>query len=199
VTDFGQRPGGADASQAKQDDVITALALLHTDVTTTILALIDGIETALAQLHTDVATTILALIDGVEGALAALESDIEALTAQATYVLVDGITFDDDPTSYTSGLIDVSAYRDFLLLISLTVTNSPTNIVIRVLFSDQPAAGWQYVNGPFGDLRYEDSAGTKTEAIHGKCLAPYMGVYVLATGTDATDKFTLTVKAVLIR
>ena len=199
MTDFGQRPSTDGATEAKQDDVLTALGILHTDVASTILALIDGVEGALLLLHTDVATNVVGHIDGIEAQLATLEADIEALTAQATHVLVDNIQFDDDPTSYTAGYIDVSAYRDFLLLISVTVTNSPTDIVIRVMFSDQATAGHLFVNGPFGDLRYAAIAGTKTEAIHGKCLAPYMSVYVLATGTDASNSFTLTVKAVLTR
>jgi len=116
---------------------------------------------------------------------------------QTTHVFVDNITFDDDPTTYTADGLDVSAYREFLLLLDLAVANTPTDIVIRVQFSDDDLIYYTYMNGPFGDLRYEDGAGAKTEVIHGKCIAPFMRLYIAATGTDATDKFILTAKAVL--
>ena len=118
---------------------------------------------------------------------------------QTTHVFVDGITFDDDPTTYTADGLDVSAYHEFLLLLDLAVVQTPTDIVIRVQFSDDDVTYYTYMNGPFGDLRYEDSAGAKAEVIHGQCMAPFMRLYVAATGTDGTDKFILTAKAVLTR
>lgn len=118
---------------------------------------------------------------------------------QTTHVFVDGITFDDDPTTYTTDGLDVSAYHEFLLLLDLAVVNTPTDIVVRVQFSDDDLIYYTYMNGPFGDLRYEDEAGAKAEVIHGKCMAPYMRLYIAATGTDGTDKFILTAKAVLTR
>jgi len=118
---------------------------------------------------------------------------------QTTHVFVDNITFNDDPTTYTSDGIDVSAYREFLLLLDVAVTLATNDIVIRVQFSDDDLTYYTYMNGPFGDLRYEDTAGAKTEVIHGKCVAPYMRIYVVARGTDASKYFILTVKAVLTR
>jgi len=221
VTDFGQRPEVTGEVEVDLTEVVAGLATLHIDVSTTILALIDEVEYALAQLHTDVGntipllidgvesdlttiiakvgTTIPLLIDGLESQLAATELDIEALTAQFTHVFVDNITFDDDPTTYTATGFDVSAYRKFLLLIFLGVDNAPTDIVIRVQFSNDNIIYYNYMNGPFGDIRYEDAAGPRMEAISGECLANYMRVYVEATGTDGTDKFILTVKAILTR
>jgi len=137
--------------------------------------------------------------DDVITALAALHEDIASLLAQTTHTFVDAITFDDDPTTYTADGLDVSAYREFLLILDLAVVNAPTDIVIRVEFSDDDSTYYRYINEPFGDLRFEDTAGAKKEALRGKCVAPFMRVYVAAAGTDGTDKFILTVKAVLTR
>lgn len=177
MTDFGRRPGTLFATQDKQDDVLTALALLHTDVATTILALIDGVETSLAF----------------------LEADLGALTARTTLTFVNNITFDNVTTTYAANGVDVSAYRRFALLIEVVVVDTPTDVVIRVQFSDDDSLYYNYMNGPFGDIRYEDAAGTKTEAISGECVADYMRVEVVATGTNGTHKFVLTVKAMLDR
>jgi len=177
MTDFGTRDVAAGATESKQDDVITALAALHTAI----------------------ATTLVAYLDSVEPLLGALEDDVELLTAQTTHTFVDDITFDDDPTTYTADGFDVSAYREFLLILDLAVANAPTDIVIRVEFSDDNSTYYRYINEPFGDLRFEDTAGAKKEALRGKCIAPFMRVYVAATGTDGTDKFILTVKGVLTR
>jgi len=118
-------------------------------------------------------------------------------TRQKTVTAIDGTVFDDDPTTETSSAIATGNFREFLLLIDLAVTNTPTDALIEVLFSDDDSTYYKYMNGPFGDLRYEDSAGDKTECLSGPLLAPYMKIKVTCTGTDASNKFTLTVKAVL--
>jgi len=55
------------------------------------------------------------------------------------------------------------------------------------------------MNGPFGDLRYEDSAGAKQEAVIGKVVAPYMRIHVVSSGCDGTNTFTLTAKAIVAK
>ena len=199
MTDFGQKGTAGGATEDKQDDLLTALVALSVEISGTLVGLIDELETLLDTLHTDVATTTIAKLTDVITAIGNIDIDISDLTAQAVNTFVDNITFDADPTTYTATGIDVSAYRDFLLLISLAVANTPIDIVIRVEFSDDDSTYYSYMSGPFGDLRYEDAAGAKLEAIVGKCVAPYMRVYVAATGTNGTDTFTLTVKAVLTR
>jgi len=144
-----------------------------------------------------VSSDIEEFVDELEGKLDTLHADIAKLYTKTTHVFVDAVVFDDDPTTYTATGLDVSAYRKFQLLIDLAVTLAPTDIVIRVEFSDDDVTYYRYVEGPFGDLRYEDVAGAKLESVPGKCIAPYMRIYVVATGTDATNKFTLTVKAIL--
>lgn len=199
MTDFGQRVSALGATEAKQDDVITALATLHTDVDTTVRGHIDGIELTLAAIGNDTSVNLGVQINECQARLVSIEADLEALVARTTHAFVTTITFDDDPTTYTATGIDVSAYRDFLLLVNVAVVDTPTDIVIRVQFSDDGSTYYNYMNGPFGDLRYEDAAGAKLEAIAGKCIAQYMRVYVAATGTGSTHKFTLTVKAALTR
>lgn len=124
-------------------------------------------------------------------------ADVTLEGEQETITLVDGVVFDVDAETYTATGVDVSDYRDFLLLIDLAVVGAPTDLQIQVRFSDDDSKYRQYMNGPFGDLRYEDAAGAKAEAIHGKCLGPYMDIHVISTGCDGSKTFTLTVKAVL--
>ena len=137
--------------------------------------------------------------DAQEISLNAIQAADEALTKQAALTPVDDITFDADPTSYTSAEIDCAGYRKFLLRIILAVANAPTNIKINVQFSHAGTTYENYVRGPFGSLMYEDTAGAKAECIEGEVLAPKMKINVIATGTDATNTFTLTCKLVLTR
>jgi hypothetical protein len=145
------------------------------------------------------AVEILAAVDGLETTQAAIEAAVEALTKQTESTPVDNITFDDDPTSYTSAEIDCTGYRKFMLRMILGVTLAPTTIKINVQFSHGGATYENYVQVPFGSLMYEDTAGAKSECIAGECLAPKMKINVVAVGTDATNKFTLTCKVILTR
>jgi len=122
---------------------------------------------------------------------------VPRLHAQKTHTFVDGVVFNSTDEDYTSDSLNVSNYRDFDLLIDLGVTLAPTDIVIRAQFSDDDITYRNYMNGPFGDLRFEDGAGDKNEALIGKVIAPYMKIYALSSGCDGTNKFILTVKAVL--
>lgn len=135
----------------------------------------------------------------MEALQAAIQTAVEALTKQAGSTPVNNITFDDDPTTYTSAEIDCSGYRKFLLRIRLAVTDTPTSLQIIVQFSHGGGTYENYMIGPFGSLMYEDSAGAKNECIDGECLGPKMRIYVVAVGTTAVHKFTLTCKLVLTR
>lgn len=137
--------------------------------------------------------------DQTQVKLDTLHTDLGKLHDQAIHTLVDDVTFDDDPTTYTSDSVDSEDYRDLSLLIDLAVVDTPTDIVIRLQESDDDTTFYTIMNGPFGDLRYEDGAGAKTEAIHGKVSAPYLRAYVVATGTGTTHKFTLTLKVILTK
>ena len=113
-----------------------------------------------------------------------------------TKKLIDAITFNDVITSYTSASFFCEPYRKFALLLNLDVTATPTDIVIRVEISDDNAKWYQYMNGPFGDIRYEDSAGDKLEAILGELRSSHVRLKAVATGTTAANTFKLTAKLI---
>ena len=113
-----------------------------------------------------------------------------------TVQLFDANEFNASVTTLTSKSFYCEPYKKFSLLIDLGVTGSPTDILIEVKFSDDNAKFYKLMNGPFGDLRYEDSAGDLLEEIQGECRASYCHVKVTATGTDGSNKFTLNTKLV---
>jgi len=116
---------------------------------------------------------------------------------QKTVTFVDEVTFNASVTTYTSDVYEVAPYANFLLLVNLDVTGTPTDIYINVQFSDDGATWYKYMRGPFGDLRWEDTAGDKMECIDGPILAKYMRLYLVASGTAANATFKMTVKAIL--
>jgi hypothetical protein len=116
---------------------------------------------------------------------------------QETIRLFSALIFNAVTTTKSSVIISSAAFSDFLLLINLGVTLVPTDITLAVEFSADGVNFHQLMNGPFGSLMYEDSAGAKKECVHGKILAPYMRVTATATGTSATALFTLTLDVVL--
>ena len=124
------------------------------------------------------------------------EALIGKIINRGIHTFIDATVFDDAPTTETSESFDTSNFKKFNLLIELAVTNTPTDILIELEFSDDDVTFYKLMNGPFGDLRYEDGAGDLKETVSGKdiMLDRYMRVKVTATGTDATDKFALTVK-----
>jgi len=133
----------------------------------------------------------------IEKKLTDILAAAEKLHSQAIHTFVNAVVFDTADETYTSASLDVSEYRNFTILLDLAVTLAPTDIVIRVQFSDDDSTFYNLMNGPFGDLRYEDTAGAKVEALTGRIIASYMRIYVVSSGCDATNKFTLTVKAEL--
>jgi len=111
-----------------------------------------------------------------------------------TTTLIDGHVFNTAGATKTSSSIDISRYKDLIILIDLAVTGAPTDILIEVYFSDDDTTFYKLMEGPFGDLRYEDEAGDKKEALHSKAYASNLKVKATSSGTDATNYFTLTVK-----
>lgn len=187
------------ATEAKQDTQITALQL------------IDDLQKALASVATDqLRVDIISGGGGGGDASAANQlTEITALqiidnlpgdlTKQAVSTPVVAVVFDSAAEAYTSAAVDCSGYRKFLLEMNVDVTLVPTDLNIQVQFSDDNSTFYNYMNGPFGSLLYEDSAGDKLECVSGECLAQYIRLYVLSSGCDATNKFTLTAKLILTR
>ena len=114
-----------------------------------------------------------------------------------TIVLLDAVTFNASVTTKTGKLFEVIAYRDALILINLDVTGAPTTIVFDIEFSHDRQNWYKFMAGPFGDLRYDDAAGDKSECLNIPLLAPYMRCKATATGTDAVKLFKATIKAIL--
>lgn len=117
---------------------------------------------------------------------------------QKHVVFIAAQVFNNLVTSVTSATFKSAPYKEFSLLIDLVVANTPTDIVIRVDESPDGIKWHQIMNGPFGDIRYEDSAGAKTESIQGKVNCPYIRLRAVATGTTATATFTLTASLLMV-
>lgn len=124
----------------------------------------------------------------------AIQAACEALSKTTVVTPVNNEVFDNVQATYTSAEVNSAGYRKFLLRIILGVTLAPTDIKINVQFSQGGATFENYTRGPFGSLMYEDTAGAKSECIEGDIVGDRMRINVVATGTDATNKFTLTCK-----
>ena len=138
-------------------------------------------------------------VDDLEDKLDTLHDDLEALHSLDGSVLVNNVVFNEAAETYSSAWKESDAYREFALLIDIGVTGSPTDIVIRAQFSDDESDHYNYMNGPFGDLRYEDAAGDKVEAVMGRVCAPFFRVHVISSGCDANNYFTVKIKVVLAK
>jgi len=116
---------------------------------------------------------------------------------QKTIKLIDAVTFNAVTTTKTGNLFEVPAYANGLICVDVDVTGAPTDILIDIQFSFDRTKWFKYMIGAFGDLRYEDGAGDLKECLNLPILAPYMRAYVVATGTDASKTFKLSVYAIL--
>ena len=112
-----------------------------------------------------------------------------------TFEFVKAVLFDSTAEVYTSKSFECAPYKEFLLMIDLDVTGVPTDIQIWVEFSHDNVNFFKLMDGPFGSLMYEDSAGDKKEAVSGKIIAGWMRLYVVSSGCDATNTFKLSVTA----
>lgn len=110
---------------------------------------------------------------------------------------VDAVTFNSAAQAYTSKSFECAAFRAFTLMIDLDVTNAPTDIRIDVEFSHDGINFYKHMDGPFGSLMYEDSAGDKKECVIGRLTANWMRIYVLSSGCSASATFTLSIDAEL--
>lgn len=124
----------------------------------------------------------------------AVQAAVEALTANTVVMAVNNQVFDDAQSSYTSAEIACGGYRKVLVRIILGVTVAPGTIKINLQFSEAGGTYENYTRGPFGSLMYEDTAGAKAECIEAPIMGSRLKINVVATGTDATNKFTLTCK-----
>lgn len=116
---------------------------------------------------------------------------------QRVISLIDSIALDAAPTSKTGSGFSVAPFKSALILIDVAITGAPTDVLFSIEFSPNKILWYKYMIGPFGDLRYEDAAGTKAEALDIPILAPFMRAKAVATGTDGSKIFTVAVTAIL--
>jgi len=130
---------------------------------------------------------------------------VQIMPDRSVVTPVDGVKFDAAAETYTSSIIQTQSYTKFLMVIQLDVTRAtttanPTDILISVEFgySNTTTAFHKYMNGLFGDLRFEDAAtSTAKECVKGDVLADYTRINVISSGCSATAYFSLTVKMIL--
>ena len=104
-------------------------------------------------------------------------------------------TYDDSTDTANSQTIDCETRRKFSLFYTLARAGTPTDIRIIVQFSqDGGTTFFDYMNWFFGDLRFDDTAvGSDgiNEVVTGDCIAEDMRIRVVATGTTASNTFTV--------
>lgn len=113
-----------------------------------------------------------------------------------TVEFVREVLFDTANETYTSEPFECAGYRDGLLLVDLDVTGTPTDIYIDIQFSDDFATWYKYMLGPFGDLRWEDAAGDKKEALNFPILAPWIRLYLVSAGCEQGATFKMSARIV---
>lgn len=115
---------------------------------------------------------------------------------QKINTFLDAVLFNEAAEAFTSKIFECRPYVKFTILINLIVASDPTDIVFHIEFSDDQENWYKYMNGPFGDLRYEDSAGNKKEYIVGDVIAPYVRIRAVSSGCEATKTFLITAKMI---
>lgn len=103
-------------------------------------------------------------------------------------------TYNNATTNANSQDIDCSRFRKFTLSFNLTRANSPTDIQFIIQLKDSDGAYYDYRNYFWGQLIYTGAAVGASgflRAFTGDCIFPTMRLRVVATGTTASNTFTL--------
>lgn len=120
-----------------------------------------------------------------------------AARSGAITTLVNAQVFDNVQTAYNSAAVATDPWRHFLLFLDVDSTATPTDIQFIVQFSDDNGTTWySYKQGLFASLFYEDqdTASGIFECFSGEVAGRDMRLRVVATGTTAANKFTVTAK-----
>lgn len=110
--------------------------------------------------------------------------------------LVDNVRIDDDPTSYTSDELGVSAYNRGYVMLYIDSTLSPTTVQVEIEGSDGEDNWYPITNGFLGVWIYEDTATASGlyDSNHIELPSEKIRCVITGTGTDATNYFDVTVK-----
>lgn len=125
--------------------------------------------------------------------------DVQVISEVAWTTLINEIRLDDDPTFYYSAALDIDGWSAVWILIDIDSTLAPTDIRILAQFSDDGGTTWwDFVEGLWASLFWEDA--DTAAGIKRAFLLPCGGiddirVGAIATGTNATNFFDVTVKA----
>lgn len=115
-------------------------------------------------------------------------------TVKDCVTAINAIVLDDNPTTYTSAAIDMSTFDYAMLFLDIAVTSTPTDVLIEVLTSCDDSTYYTIMDGPLGDLRYDDTCCPRAESIKIPYGCAFIKVKATATGTDAQKTFTVTAK-----
>ena len=123
--------------------------------------------------------------------------------AAAWTTLINAVRLDDDPTYYYSAALDVEDYDAVWVLIFIDSTLAPTNVRILAQFSDDAGTTWwDFEEGFWAALYWEDvdtASGVKKALLLPCTGIDTLRIGAIATGTDATNYFDVTVKCRQVR
>jgi hypothetical protein len=134
----------------------------------------------------------------VDGTVAATQSGTwnmnDVTQSLNTALTAINTTYDNVTTTATSASIDCSGYREAAVSFTLTKANTPTDITFEVECSLDGTNYAKHTNGPLSSWIYDDTAVGATGI--SRCLVfpicyNQVRVFVRATGTTATNTFTI--------
>jgi len=123
------------------------------------------------------------------------------IRSDSIVTLVDAEVFDDVQAAYSSAELDCTRARKGLMHLDIDSTLTPTDLRFILQFSPDGGTTWHdYIEGPWHSLYYEDQdvAGRVYECLGFDVLGRLMRLRVVATGTDASNKFTVTANVELM-
>jgi hypothetical protein len=149
----------------------------------------------LEQIYLKLAGTLTTVVSSITGTVTT-DSPVVAQSSWAT--LINGTVFDDDPTEENSSAVDVSGYRGMWLELNIDSTLAPTDITFLPQFTDDDGTTWwDYQEGIWASMVFEDTqtaSGIKKVFHLPLAGIDSMRIRVVATGTDGSNFFTVTVK-----
>ncbi len=127
---------------------------------------------------------------------------IEGVKAEYTTLTNISTTYNNTTTTATSGAVTCWQYRYATLSYELDKANTPTDILIQVQMSLDGTNYADFQNDFFADNRYDDTsvgASGFEHAINFPIACQAIKVKVTATGTDATNTFTMANAVIYLR
>ncbi len=147
----------------------------------------------LEQIYLKLAGTLTSIITGT------VTTDSPVVAQSIWTTMIDGTVFDADPTEENSAALSVSGYRGMWLELDIDSLLAPADITFLPQFTDDSGVTWwDYQEGIWASMVFEDTqTASGIKKIFHLPLAGIdsMRIRVVATGTDGTNSFTVTVLA----